>query len=104
MGALDRPKAVRLVVYDGRQVAPVTATPLATGSVNTLRVGTGLHLALVVAELKTPALPLNPGRNYAYNLHFHEFVAAAAQGARLTPHRLVRAMTFSRSGSSRTHR
>src|SRR4051794_12611219 len=83
--ALDRPRAVRLVVYDGRQVAPVTATPLATGAVNTVRVGTGLHLALVVAELKTPALPLNPGRNYAYNLHFHDFVAAAAQGAPLDP-------------------
>src|SRR3954470_11491904 len=83
--ALNQPKAVRLAVYDGRQQAPVAAPPLAVGAVNTLRVGANLHLAVVVVELKPPALPLNPGRNYAYNLHFHPPVAAAEAPAALDP-------------------
>ena len=37
--ALNQPRAVRLVVYDGRQQAPVSAAPLAAGAANTLRVG-----------------------------------------------------------------
>ena len=83
--ALNQPKAVRLAVYDGRQQAPVSAAPLAVGAVNTLRIGNMLHLAVVVVELKAPALPLNPGRNYAYNLHFHDYVAASEPPDPLDP-------------------
>src|SRR3954452_22938009 len=83
--ALNQPKAVRLAVYDSRQQAPVAGPPLAAGAVNTLRVGTALHLAVVVVELKAPALPLNPGRNYAYNVHFHGYVDASPAAAVLDP-------------------
>lgn len=83
--ALNQSKAVRLAVYDGRQQAPVGATPLGVGAVNTVRVGANLHLAVAVVELKAPALPLNPGRNYAYNVHFHAYVGASAAGAVLDP-------------------
>src|SRR4051812_33566194 len=83
--ALNQPRAVRLVVYDGRQQAPVAAPPVAVGAANTLRVGANLHLAVAVVELAAPAAPLNPGRNYAYNLHFHPYVGAAEPAAVLVP-------------------
>ena len=83
--ALNQPRAVRLALYDGRQQAPVTPQPLAAGAANTLRVGASLHLAVVVVELKAPAPPLNPGRNYAYNLHFHAFDGRHGRGARPGP-------------------
>src|SRR3954453_18617083 len=83
--ALNQPQAVRLAVYDGRQQAPVSASPLAVGAANTLRVGNMLHLAVVVVEIKAPALPLNPGRNYAYNVHFHDYVGASEPAAVLDP-------------------
>ena len=78
--ALDRPRAVKLALYEGLQKAPVAAQPLAVGAVNTVRVGASLHLALVVIELKDPVPPLNPGVNYAYNLLFYPF-QGTAQGA-----------------------
>src|SRR5215210_4956736 len=78
--ALDRPRAVKLALYEGLQKSPVTAQPLAVGAVNTVGVGASLHLALVVIELKDPAPPLNPGVNYAYNLLFYPF-QGTAQGA-----------------------
>jgi hypothetical protein len=85
--ALSRPQAVRLVLYDGRQQAPVPVPtePLAAGAANTLRVGNSLHLAVAVVEIKTPAIPLGPGRNYAYNLHFHAYVDASPAAAVLDP-------------------
>ena len=39
--ALNQPMAVRLVLYDGLRQAPVSASPLAAGAANTLRVGNG---------------------------------------------------------------
>ena len=83
--ALNQPMAVRLVLYDGLRQAPVSAAPLAAGAANTLRVGNGLHLAVVVVELKAPATPLTGGRNYAYNLHFHDYVGASPGAAVLDP-------------------
>ena len=83
--ALNQPMAVRLVLYDGLRQAPVSAAPLAAGAANTLRVGNGLHLAVAVVELKAPATPLTGGRNYAYNLHFHDYVGASPGAAVLDP-------------------
>ncbi len=83
--ALNQPMAVRLVLYDGLRQAPVSASPLVAGAANTLRVGNGLHLAVAVVELKAPATPLTGGRNYAYNLHFHDYVGASPGAAVLDP-------------------
>ena len=64
---------VRLKVWPGMVNAGAgsgvfdQAGAVATGQRQTLRVGAGLHIAVVVAE---PAQPLLPGTRYAYNVTF----------------------------------
>jgi hypothetical protein len=42
----------------------------ATSPISTKRIGTHLHIALVVLEIVVPELPLTPGETYSYNLTF----------------------------------
>ena len=60
--ALDRPCKLLLSVFPGPGQAAV-----ATGAATTLRLGEKLHIGVVVAE---PTVPLNPGRNYSYDVGF----------------------------------
>jgi hypothetical protein len=71
--ATSEPCTVKLEVWPG--MLSVGTGPgvfqqggaVATGQRQTLRVGSGLHIAVVVAE---PAQPLLPGTRYAYNVTF----------------------------------
>lgn len=71
--ATSEPCTVRLKVWPDQVSAGVGAGvfdkggAVATGERPTLRVGAGLHVAVVVAE---PAPALNPGSRYSYNVTF----------------------------------
>jgi hypothetical protein len=83
--ALDRPGALLLNVFDGRQQAGTAigsstgGAPRLSGAANTLRVGERLHLGLVVAELPADAPPMLSGQNFTYNLAFGPFVPQSTE-------------------------
>ena len=84
--ALREPRSVLLTIFDGRQQAGTGAdiftggTPVAAGAATTLRAGAKLHVGVIVAELKEPAQPLQPGRNYSYNVGFGPFEGEPGSG------------------------
>lgn len=75
-GAFSEAGTVRLDVYHGNldvgstagSLAQTSAATVASATSPTLRVAAHLHIALVAAELVEPALPLEFGTLYSYNL------------------------------------
>jgi hypothetical protein len=67
--ALSRPATVALSLWEGLRKSATPVAPIARSpAVPALRVGARLYIALVVAERKSPEVPLQPGVNYAYDL------------------------------------
>lgn len=83
--AVSQASACLLNVFEGRQQAGTTpgssagGVLKASGAANTLRVGDGLYLCVVFAELPAPGQPLLPGFNYSYNLAFGPFVPRSSE-------------------------
>lgn len=73
--ALSRPGTVSLLLWEGIRKSGSSAAPIARSpSVQALRVGERLYIALAVAERALPDVPLQPGVNYAYDLVIEQAV------------------------------
>ncbi len=67
--ALSRPATLTLLLWEGLRKSATPVAPIARSpTVQALRVGERLYIALAVAERVSPAVPLQPGVNYAYDL------------------------------------
>lgn len=69
--ALSRSASVTLSVWEGLRKSGTTVKAISTSPATpTLRIGERLHVALVVVRRPAPAVALQPGVNYAYDLAF----------------------------------
>lgn len=69
--ALSQPATVTLSVWEGLRKSGTTVKAISVSPATaTLRIGTQLHVALVVLRRPAPAVALQPGVNYAYDLSF----------------------------------
>ena len=67
--ALSRPATVALSLWEGLRQSGTAARAIAVAApVSALRVGERLYIALAVVRIASPAVPLQPGVNYAYDL------------------------------------
>ncbi len=67
--AFSRPATVSLLLWEGLRKSATPVAPIARSpAVRALRIGERLYIAVAVAERQSPAVPLQPGVNYAYDL------------------------------------